>query len=132
VTDARLIEVVNLDSRQLVGTWPLQGIANFPMALDPTQKFVATVFRAPPQLALIEVSKGQVVVRQPTCGDADDVFSMSGEGGFTSVAAAARSPPSSMTRLATAPSRRRRQPQAQERRFSCRHSIGCLWQGAQA
>jgi hypothetical protein len=44
------------------------------MALDAEAGIVASVFRNPPRLVLLERSAGRVVANVPTCGDADDVF----------------------------------------------------------
>src|SRR5262249_11807683 len=47
---------------------------NFPMALDPSQHLIASVFRSPPMLLLIDPATGEVRNRFATCGHADDVF----------------------------------------------------------
>jgi hypothetical protein len=48
--------------------------ANFPMALDPAQSLLASVFRSPPTLLLFNIATGEERQRLPMCGDADDVF----------------------------------------------------------
>jgi hypothetical protein len=75
IPDARQIAVVDLDARRVVATWPTRDArANFPMALDPSQSLLASVFRSPPVLALLHPATGIERQRLPVCGDADDVF----------------------------------------------------------
>lgn len=75
IPDAHQIAVVDLDARRVVATWPMRdGRANFPMALDPGQSLLASVFRSPPVLRLIDTGSGAVRQELSACGDADDVF----------------------------------------------------------
>jgi DNA-binding beta-propeller fold protein YncE len=75
IPDAHQIAVVDLDARRIVASWPMQDASsNFPMALDPAQTLLASVFRSPPALLLLDESTGAVRQRLPVCGDADDVF----------------------------------------------------------
>jgi hypothetical protein len=75
IPDAHQIAVADIDARRVVATWPMRsGSANFPMALDPAQSLVASVFRSPPSLLLLDVKSGAVRQRLGVCGDADDVF----------------------------------------------------------
>lgn len=75
VPDANQIAAVDLDKRQQTATWKVPGVsANFPMALDPTGGVLATVFRNPPELVLLDRKTGAVTAKLPVCGDADDVF----------------------------------------------------------
>jgi DNA-binding beta-propeller fold protein YncE len=74
VPEAHQIAVADLNTRQLVATWRMQGRANFPMALDHRGDLLATVFRNPPQIALIDTRTGRTAGSQAACGDADDVF----------------------------------------------------------
>jgi hypothetical protein len=75
IPDARQIAVVDLDARRIVASWPmLDPSANFPMALDPAQSLLASVFRSPAALLLLHEGTGAVLQRLPACGDADDVF----------------------------------------------------------
>jgi hypothetical protein len=75
IPDARQIAVVDLDARRVVANWPMREAgANFPMALDPAQSLLASVFRAPPTLLLLDHATGAVRQRMPLCGDADDVY----------------------------------------------------------
>ena len=71
----RQIAVVDLDARRLVDTWPMREVrANFPLALDPSQSLVGSVFRSPPMLLLLDPASGAERQRLPACRDADDVF----------------------------------------------------------
>lgn len=75
VPDAHQITVVDLGSGRASGKWQVPGArGNFPMAYAPGQHLVATVFRSPPELVLLDTGTGAVAARLPTCGDADDVF----------------------------------------------------------
>lgn len=75
VPDARQIAVVDRTNRQQIATWTLKGAAaNFPMALDGAAGHLAVVYRKPATLAVFDTTRGEVVARVPTCGDADDVF----------------------------------------------------------
>jgi DNA-binding beta-propeller fold protein YncE len=75
VPNAKQIAVVDLDTRRQTATWKVPGAAsNFPMALDAAQGVLATVFRNPARLVLLDTKTGNVVANLPTCGDADDVF----------------------------------------------------------
>src|SRR5215213_1049972 len=53
VPEAHQIAVADLKARQLVAAWRMQERANFSMALDHREGLLATVFRNPPQIALI-------------------------------------------------------------------------------
>jgi DNA-binding beta-propeller fold protein YncE len=71
--DAGGVAVVDLASGQ-VTRWPNQGAAfNFPLALDRKAGLLATIYRLPARLVLLD-TRGRRVDTQPTCGDADDVF----------------------------------------------------------
>lgn len=75
VPDAQQIAIVDLDARRQVATWKVPGAGgNFPMALDSAKGVLATVFRSPPRLVLLDTKTGTVAANLPTCGDADDVF----------------------------------------------------------
>jgi hypothetical protein len=75
IPGALQIAVVDLDARRVVANWPMRDAsANFPMALDPSQSLLASVFRSPPSLLLLDEGTGSVRQRLPACGDADDVF----------------------------------------------------------
>ncbi len=69
------VAVVDLAAGKQVVSWRVPGLkANFPMALDSTGSVLATVFRSPPRLVLLDAKTGAVTANFPTCGDADDVF----------------------------------------------------------
>ncbi len=75
VPDARQIAVVDLGTGRQIASWHLPGLrANFPMALDDTGAVLATVFRSPAHLILMDTKSGAVRVNLATCDDADDVF----------------------------------------------------------
>jgi DNA-binding beta-propeller fold protein YncE len=75
IPDADQIAVVDLAARRQVATWRIPGLrGNFPMAFDSQSGVVASVFRNPARLVLLERSAGRVIANTPTCGDADDVF----------------------------------------------------------
>jgi DNA-binding beta-propeller fold protein YncE len=74
VPDAKQIAVVDLNTMRQIATWKVPGAsANFPMALDPAG-VLATVFRSPARLVLLDSKTGDVTAKLPVCGDADDVF----------------------------------------------------------
>jgi len=75
IPDAREIAVVGLAAGAQVAKMQVPGVrANFPMAVDPEGAFLATVFRSPARILLIETRRSIVVANAETCGDADDVF----------------------------------------------------------
>ena len=75
VPDAGQIAVVDLAAGKQVASWPVPGLrGNFPMALDAAGGVLATVFRSPPRLALLDTETGAVTANLQACGDADDVF----------------------------------------------------------
>ena len=73
--DAHQIAVVDRAGAKLLASWPQKDLAsNFPMALDPDGKTIASVFRSPRRLVLFDMGTGAVKAAAGTCGDADDVF----------------------------------------------------------
>ena len=73
VPDARQVAVVDLASGRQLAAWRVPGLrANFPMALD--DGAVATVFRNPARLVLLDAKSGAVAASYPSCEDADDIF----------------------------------------------------------
>ena len=76
VPDADQVAVVDLQAGKQVAAWQVPGglRANFPMALDAAAGVIATVFRSPARLVLLDTRTGAVTTSLPTCGDADDVF----------------------------------------------------------
>ncbi len=75
VPDAGQIAVVDLAAGRQSARWVVPDMAeNFPMALDTTGATIASVFRSPPRLVLLDSRTGKVSGSSPTCADADDVF----------------------------------------------------------
>jgi DNA-binding beta-propeller fold protein YncE len=73
--NAHQVAVVNVATVKQVANWRVPGLrANFPMALDDQGAVIATVFRNPPRLVLLDANSGVVTINLETCGDADDVF----------------------------------------------------------
>ena len=64
VPDACQIAVVDLGSIRALGRWQVPGArGNFPMAYSTRQRLVATVFRSPPELVLLDAGTGAVTPR---------------------------------------------------------------------
>jgi DNA-binding beta-propeller fold protein YncE len=75
VPDARQIAVADgVEGKPLATWWQKDLKSNFPMALAPDAKTVASVFRSPQRLVLFDAGTGAVKGAADTCGDADDVF----------------------------------------------------------
>jgi DNA-binding beta-propeller fold protein YncE len=75
VPDAGQVAVVDLVAAGQIGAWAMRDLrANFPIVLDPAGATLATIFRRPPRLVLIDTGTGVPAARLVTCGDADDVF----------------------------------------------------------
>jgi DNA-binding beta-propeller fold protein YncE len=75
VPDARQIAVVDFALGKQVASWTAPDLReNFPLAIDESGATVASVFRRPARLVLIEAASGAVKANVATCGDADDVF----------------------------------------------------------
>ncbi|HAN62333.1 MAG TPA: hypothetical protein DCQ79_00415, partial [Rhizobiales bacterium] len=75
VPDARQIAVVDLETRTQVASWTVLDLrANFPMALVDSGSVLATVFRSPARLVLLDSKNGAMRENLETCDDADDVF----------------------------------------------------------
>jgi hypothetical protein len=75
VPDARQIAVVDLKSAQQAATWRLPGLTgNYPLALDEAGGTIASVFRSPPRLVVLDAHNGTPISNLASCGDADDVF----------------------------------------------------------
>ena len=75
VPDAKQVAVLDLETGRQTASWRIPHLgANFPMALDDTRTTLATVFRSPARLVLLDTASGAVRASLATCGDADDVF----------------------------------------------------------
>lgn len=74
--DATQIAVVDVSAGRQVAEWPVpKGLrSNFPLALDAARGVVATVFRNPARLVLLDTRSGSATASLAVCGDADDVF----------------------------------------------------------
>lgn len=75
VPDARQIAVMDMSAGKQVASWRIPDLrGNFPMALDDAGTLIATVFRAPARLVLLDAGSATMTASLATCGDADDVF----------------------------------------------------------
>ncbi len=76
VPDAGQVAVVDFAAGKQIANWRAPGglRQNFPMALDAAGSVLATVFRSPARLVLLDTKTGAVAASFATCGDADDVF----------------------------------------------------------
>ena len=75
VPDAGHIAVVDLAAARQVASWTVPGLrANFPVAINGPGAVVATVFRHPAKLVLLDTKTGTVTQQLDVCGDGDDVF----------------------------------------------------------
>jgi DNA-binding beta-propeller fold protein YncE len=74
VPEAGVIEVGDLDAGRITATWKGAHALNFPLAVDPTSGVLATVYRLPSRLAVLDAASGAIRADLATCGDADDVF----------------------------------------------------------
>lgn len=73
--DARQIAVLDIAAGAQVAAWRVPGLrGNFPMALDDSGAVLATVFRRPARLVLLDSRTGGVMANLRSCDDADDVF----------------------------------------------------------
>ena len=75
IPDGNQIAVVDLVAGRQIASWRTPGSrSNFPMAVDPSGKIVASVFRSPSRVLLLDAATGVTRQGLDTCGDADDVF----------------------------------------------------------
>lgn len=75
VPGARQIAVADLSLHRIIDSWRFPDArADFPMALDAASGLLATGFRIPPRLTLLDSKTGAVRHQAKACGDADDVF----------------------------------------------------------
>jgi hypothetical protein len=71
----RQIAVVDLGSGRRIASWSVPDLrSNFPLAIDADGALLASVFRAPAKLVLLDAKSGAVRAELATCSDADDVF----------------------------------------------------------
>lgn len=75
VPDAHQIAVIDVTTGKQTAAWRVPELSdNFPMARNQDGTVIATVFRSPARLVLLDAQTGAVRVNVETCGDADDVF----------------------------------------------------------
>ncbi len=75
VPDANQVAVVDVKAGRIIATWHAPGMrGNFPMTMSQADHLVATVFRNPAKLVLLDSRSGAVTASFDACGDADDVF----------------------------------------------------------
>jgi hypothetical protein len=71
----RAIEVVDLELREVVATWPVrEAAANFPMAIQGADRRLFVACREPPKLLVLDPRDGRTMDALDLAGDADDVF----------------------------------------------------------
>jgi DNA-binding beta-propeller fold protein YncE len=69
------VALVDRKKRLVVGKWGLgASFANYPMALDSTNKRLFVGCRLPARLVVLDTTSGRIVNTLPTVGDTDDVF----------------------------------------------------------
>ena len=75
VPNARHVAVVDRDKGQVVTTWKTDlAFANFPMALDETNRRLFVGCRLPSRLVVLNTSSGEVVAKIEISSDADELF----------------------------------------------------------
>jgi hypothetical protein len=75
VPDAGQIAVVDFATARQIASWTVPGLrANFPLAIDGSGTAIATVFRHPAKLVLLDIKTSAATQQLDTCGDSDDVF----------------------------------------------------------
>jgi DNA-binding beta-propeller fold protein YncE len=69
------VSVIDRQKRATTGKWGLGGaLANYPMALDNSNKRLFVGCRLPARLVVLDISSGRIIVTLPTVGDTDDIF----------------------------------------------------------
>jgi len=69
------IAVIGLRSGEETARWGASGAAsNFPMALDAEGQRLFVAYRLPALLTAFDTRTGELIARDATCGDADDIF----------------------------------------------------------
>jgi DNA-binding beta-propeller fold protein YncE len=73
--NALKIAVIDRRSGKEIASWgATAAAANFPMAFDSTGRRLFVAYRLPALITAFDTQTGALIDRQPTCGDADDVF----------------------------------------------------------
>jgi DNA-binding beta-propeller fold protein YncE len=109
------IAVIDRQSGRETARWGVSGAAsNFPMALDSEGQRLFVAYRLPALLAAFDTRTGELIARDATCGDADDIFYdktrkrayvICGDGSLA-VLDASSNKPRELSRLATRPGAR--------------------------
>jgi DNA-binding beta-propeller fold protein YncE len=75
VPKAGHIAVVDRQKRAVIAKWPLRGVAaNYPMALDESNRRLFIGCRKPAKLVVFDTATGKEVASLATVGDTDDLF----------------------------------------------------------
>jgi DNA-binding beta-propeller fold protein YncE len=75
VPNAQMIAVIDREKQAVIAKWPMGGNhANFPMALDESDRRLLVACRKPPEVRVFDTETGQLVVKVPCAGDADDMW----------------------------------------------------------
>ena len=73
---SRKIAVIDRDKHTIIATWKTDmAFANYPMALDETDRRLFVVTRMPARLLVFDTANGNIVQKLSAVGDCDDVFS---------------------------------------------------------
>ena len=72
---SRKVVVVDREKHAIVATWKTDmAFANYPMALDESDRRLFVVTRMPARLLIFDTNNGNIVQKLPAVGDCDDVF----------------------------------------------------------
>jgi DNA-binding beta-propeller fold protein YncE len=74
VPDSKLIEIIDLKSGSISGTWKMKGEKNYPMALDESNHRLFVGFRQPSRFLIFDTETGKTISSQDIDGDVDDIF----------------------------------------------------------
>jgi hypothetical protein len=75
VPKAIRIAIIDRHSGKETAQWGLSGAAsNFPMALDPEGQRLFVAYRLPALFTAFDATSGDLIAKDATCGDADDIF----------------------------------------------------------
>src|SRR4051812_37560556 len=74
VPSARQIAVADRSKGQVIATWSLSALSNYPMALDETGRRLFVGARRPAALLVHDIDSGKQVARLEVGADADDIF----------------------------------------------------------
>ena len=72
---SRKVVVVDREKHAIIATWKTDmAFANYPMALDESDRRLFVVTRMPARLLVFDTNNGKIVQKLPAVGDCDDVF----------------------------------------------------------